>query len=50
MGPKIQAGIEFVEKGGEECIITSTENGERAVRGQGGTHIVGPWRPGRLAL
>jgi carbamate kinase len=40
MGPKIQAGADFVEQGGEECIITSTENAARAVRGEAGTHIV----------
>ena len=40
MGPKIEAGIEFVAQGGEECIITSTENVARAVCGETGTHIV----------
>jgi carbamate kinase len=41
MGPKIEAGIEFVESGGGECIITSTEHVARAVEGRAGTHIVG---------
>jgi carbamate kinase len=40
MGPKIEAGIDFVERGGGECIITSTENVAGAVEGRGGTHIV----------
>ena len=40
MGPKIEAGIAFVEQGGEECIITSTEQVTRALRGEAGTHIV----------
>ncbi len=40
MGPKIEAAIEFVSRGGGECIITSAEQAVRAIRGQGGTHIV----------
>jgi len=40
MGPKIEAAIAFVEGGGQECIITSTEHVARAVRGETGTHIV----------
>jgi carbamate kinase len=40
MGPKIEAAIEFVEGGGEECIITCTEHVAAAVAGEGGTHIV----------
>jgi len=40
MGPKIQAAIEFLERGGEECIITSVECVADAVSGKGGTHIV----------
>jgi carbamate kinase len=40
MGPKIEAGIDFVAHGGEECIITSTQHVARAVAGQTGTHIV----------
>lgn len=42
MGPKIEAAIDFIEHGGEECIITSTEHVANAVRGEGGTHIVAP--------
>jgi carbamate kinase len=48
MGPKIQAAIEFLEHGGEECIITSVESVAGAVIGNGGTHIVAPWRRASL--
>jgi carbamate kinase len=41
MGPKIEAGICFVERGGSECIITSSEHVAAAVEGRAGTHIVG---------
>jgi carbamate kinase len=40
MGPKIEAAIEFVSQGGEQCIITSTERVAQAVNGSAGTHIV----------
>jgi carbamate kinase len=40
MGPKIEAGIDFVAQSGGECIITSTGHVARAVRGETGTHIV----------
>jgi len=40
MGPKIEAAIEFVEAGGEECIITCTEQVAPAMLGEAGTHIV----------
>jgi carbamate kinase len=40
MGPKIEAGIEFVEQGGRECIITSTDRVAQAIRGEAGTHLV----------
>jgi carbamate kinase len=40
MGPKIEAGIDFVARGGGECIITSTGHVASAVEGRGGTHIV----------
>ncbi len=44
MGPKIEAAIDFLEHRGEECIITSVEGVAEAVTGNGGTHIVAPWR------
>ena len=40
MGPKIQAIIKFLEKGGKEAIITNPENIERALRGKAGTRIL----------
>jgi carbamate kinase len=40
MGPKMQAAIEFLERGGREVIITSPEHLEAAVLGETGTHIV----------
>jgi len=40
MGPKIQAVIDFLEKGGKEALITNPENIERALRGETGTRIV----------
>ena len=40
MGPKIRAGIDFLESGGEEVIITSPESLGRALDGKTGTRIV----------
>ena len=40
MGPKIEAGVDFVERGGGECIITCTERVGDALCGRAGTHIV----------
>jgi len=40
MGPKIEAAIDFVSQGGQECIITSSERVAQAVKGSAGTHIV----------
>ncbi len=39
MAPKIQACINFLERGGQRAIITNPENIARAVAGQTGTHI-----------
>ncbi len=39
MGPKIQAIIWYLEKGGKEALITNPENIERALRGETGTRI-----------
>ncbi|MBC7233167.1 MAG: carbamate kinase [Chloroflexi bacterium] len=39
MGPKIQASIWFLERGGKEALITNPENIERALLGQTGTRI-----------
>lgn len=43
MGPKIEAAIDFLSQGGEECIITSTEQVAQAVAGSGGTHLIASW-------
>ncbi|MDZ7263651.1 MAG: carbamate kinase [candidate division KSB1 bacterium] len=40
MGPKIEAAIQFIENGGEVCIITSTERMIDAIHGMTGTRIV----------
>jgi carbamate kinase len=40
MGPKIQAIVNFLEKGGKEALITDPDNIERALRGETGTRIV----------
>jgi len=40
MAPKIQAVIEYLERGGKEALITSPEALERAMAGQTGTRIV----------
>ncbi len=39
MAPKIQAVVSFLERGGQEAIITNPENLERALAGQTGTRI-----------
>ena len=50
MGPKIESAIDFIENGGEECIITSTEKCSEAVEGSAGTHIVAAWGNRSLAF
>jgi carbamate kinase len=40
MGPKIQAGIKFLEQGGKKVIITSVERMTDALEGKTGTEIV----------
>ncbi len=50
MGPKIEAAIDFIENGGEECIITSTERAADAVEGNAGTHIIAAWGNRSLAF
>ncbi|HXV41937.1 MAG TPA: carbamate kinase, partial [Anaerolineae bacterium] len=39
MAPKIQAVVNFLERGGREAIITNPENLERALAGETGTRI-----------
>jgi carbamate kinase len=40
MGPKIESAINFIESGGEVCIITSTERMTDAINGLTGTRII----------
>ncbi len=40
MGPKIEAAIEFLERGGARAIVTHPETMEAALRGEAGTQIV----------
>jgi carbamate kinase len=40
MGPKVEAAIGFLERGGETCVITSAERLADAMMGREGTHIV----------
>jgi len=40
MKPKIEAVIQFLERGGSTAIITDPDSVERALRGEGGTTIV----------
>jgi carbamate kinase len=40
MGPKVRAGVEFVERSGREVLITSAPRLAQAVRGRTGTRIV----------
>jgi len=39
MGPKIEAAIRFLERGGKSAIITSPEALEQALQGRAGTHV-----------
>lgn len=40
MGPKIEAAINFLERGGKEVIITSLDRAKQAILGNAGTKIV----------
>jgi carbamate kinase len=40
MGPKVEAAIRFLERGGEEVLITTPASLERAIAGETGTRIV----------
>lgn len=39
MGPKIEAAVHFLERGGKQVIITSLEEAMPALQGKAGTHI-----------
>jgi carbamate kinase len=40
MGPKVKACVEFLEKGGQEAIVTSIKTLPQALKGETGTHFV----------
>lgn len=40
MGPKVEAAVRFVEKGGETCVITSLQWAVQALQGEAGTRVV----------
>lgn len=40
MGPKVEAAMRFMERGGKKAVICSIDEIEMAVRGEAGTHIV----------
>jgi carbamate kinase len=40
MGPKVEAAMGFVERGGERAVITSLDKAADALEGRTGTHIV----------
>ena len=40
MGPKVEAAMGFVERGGERAIVTSLDKAADALEGRTGTHIV----------
>jgi carbamate kinase len=40
MGPKIESALRFLERGGQEVVITSYEHLREAAHGEAGTHIV----------
>lgn len=40
MGPKVEAAMRFMERGGKKAVICSIDEIEMAVRGEAGTHMV----------
>ena len=47
MGPKVEAAVSFLERGGEEVLITTPAALERAIAGETGTRIVPDLVPAR---
>lgn len=41
MGPKVEAALRFLEKGGGRALITDPESLPLAIEGRAGTHVVG---------
>ena len=39
MGPKIEAALDFLQRGGEEVVITDPDHLADALAGKAGTHI-----------
>jgi len=42
MAPKVTAAIRFVESGGEQAIIAELDKLTESLKGEAGTHVVGP--------
>jgi carbamate kinase len=40
MGPKIEAALDFLKRGGREVIITDPDHLAEALNGAAGTHIL----------
>jgi carbamate kinase len=40
IGPKVEAAVQFVEKGGERAVIANLEQADKALKGEAGTIIV----------
>ncbi|RPI00421.1 MAG: carbamate kinase, partial [Zetaproteobacteria bacterium] len=40
MGPKVEAGVRFLERGGKRAVIGHLKEALPALRGETGTHIV----------
>ncbi|MBN2466409.1 carbamate kinase, partial [candidate division WOR-3 bacterium] len=40
MGPKIEAALDFLQRGGKEVVITDPEHLGAAMSGKAGTHVV----------
>ena len=43
MGPKVEAAVQFIKRGGKRALITSIDKIEEAVAGRAGTEV-GQWR------
>jgi carbamate kinase len=48
MGPKVEAAVSFLERGGQEVLITTPAALERAIAGETGTRIVPDPVPARV--
>jgi len=41
MGPKVEASLQFLKRGGRRTLITDPDNLPRAIEGRAGTHFIG---------